>query len=83
MRRLRRGDNLAALANDGGRARDVVSALHLGGKRERGARPVCGRTSPVVVPALRAGRVLAVQNVQAALAVDRLSFLVQDTATNE
>ena len=78
VQRLRRcnGDDLAALPDHRRRARDVVRALQRGRKRERGARPVRSRTPPVVIPALGARRVLAVEDVQAALAVDRLRFLV-------
>lgn len=50
VRRLRRGDDFAALANDGGRAGDVVDALKLRGERESGASPVVGCAAPVVVP---------------------------------
>ncbi len=39
-----------------------------------------GRAAPVVVPALGPGRVFPVEDVQAALVVNCLGFLIQDTA---
>ena len=50
MRRLGRGYDFAALADDGRRAGDVIDALKLGGEREGGACPVVGCAAPVVIP---------------------------------
>lgn len=75
----RRRDELAALADDGRRAGNVVRAGQRGGQRQRRARPGMCRAAPVVVPLFEACRVLAVEDVDSTLLIYCLRLLIQNS----